>query len=217
MNSDAHLHSPAAERNQGPLLVQLQRLLPALPALPAPPALLASPALGQMLEIASGTGQHAAHFARSLPGWQWQPSDPVAASRVSIAAWCAGAASVQPPLALDVLALPWPVAAAHFDAVFCANMLHIAPWPTCQALMQGAQRCLKPGGLLLIYGPFAEKDVPTAASNLAFDADLRARDSSWGLRELPRVVAVAQAHGLQMQEKISMPANNLLLVFRSAT
>ncbi len=193
-------HSPATERNQGPLLQQLQRLLPTS---------------GHLLEIASGTGQHAAHFSSLLPGWQWQPSDPVAASRASVAAWCAGLARVAPPLALDVLVEPWPVPAAGFDAVFCANMLHIAPWPTCSALMQGAQRCLRPGGLLLIYGPFIEKGVPTAPSNLAFDADLRARNSAWGLRELPRVVAAAQAQGLHLQERVAMPANNLLLVFRS--
>ncbi len=206
MNTEAQLHSPAAERNQGPLLLQLQRLLP-----PSPPE------PGRMLEIASGTGQHAAHFARSLPAWLWQPSDPLAAHRASIAAWCAGAGNVQAALALDVLAHPWPVPAAHFNALYCANMLHIAPWPTCLALMQGAQRCLQAGGLLLVYGPFIETGVDTAASNLAFDTDLRARDSRWGLRELQQVQAVAQAHELHFQAQIKMPANNLLLVFRRAS
>ena len=199
MNTDHRHHSPAAERNRVPLLQQLQRLLPAS---------------GQMLEIASGTGQHAAHFSSLLPGWKWQPSDATDESRASIAAWCAGLANVAKPLALDVLTQPWPVPAASFDAVFCANLLHIAPWPTCSALMQGAQRCLRPGGLLLVYGPFIEADVPTAPSNQAFDADLRARNGAWGLRELPRVVAVAQARGLQLQERVAMPANNLLLVFK---
>ena len=201
MNTEQRQHSPAAERNRVPLLQQLQRLLP--------PS-------GQMLEIASGTGQHAAHFASQLPSWQWQPSDPTEHSLASIAAGCAGLANVARPLALDVLVQPWPVPAASFDAVFCANMLHIAPWPTCSALMQGAQRCLRPSGLLLIYGPFIESGVTTAPSNLAFGADLRARNSAWGLRELPQVVAAAQMQGLQLQERVVMPANNLLLVFMGA-
>lgn len=200
MTSEARKHSPAAERNQGPLLEKLQRLLPTR---------------GQMLEIASGTGQHAAHFARLLPGWQWQPSDPVAVSRASVAAWCEGLPNVEPAVDLDVLRQPWPVPAGTFDGVFCANMLHIAPWPTCTALMQGAQQCLKPGGLLLVYGPFIETDVPTAASNQAFDADLRQRNPAWGLRRLPDVLAQAQACGLQWQARVAMPANNLLLVLRA--
>ena len=196
MPTDPRQHSPAAERNQAPLLQQLQRLLPAS---------------GQMLEIASGTGQHAAHFARSLRGWQWQPSDPVPVSRASVAAWCDGLPNVAPALALDVLAQPWPVPVAGFDAVFCANMLHISPWATCAALVQGAQRCLRPGGLLLIYGPFIEDGVATAAGNLAFDADLRQRDASWGLRRLSDLRAQAQACGLELHERVAMPANNLLL------
>ena len=199
MNTDNRQHSPAAERNRVPLLQQFQRLLP--------PS-------GQMLEIASGTGQHAAHFASQLPSWQWQPSDPTAQSLASIAAWCAGLANVASPLALDVLTQPWPLLPASFDAVFCANMLHISPWPTCGALMLGAQRCLRPSGRLLIYGPFIESGVTTAPSNLAFDADLRARNSAWGLRELPQVVAAAQSQGLQLEERVALPANNLLLVFK---
>ena len=199
MTDDPRQHSPAAERNQAPLLDQLLRLLPAS---------------GQMLEIASGTGQHAAHFARSLGGWHWQPSDSVPASRASVAAWCEGLPNVAPALALDVLARPWPVPAAGFDAVFCANMLHISPWATCAALMQGAQRCLLPGGQLLLYGPYLEDGVPTAAGNVAFDADLRQRDAQWGLRQLSDVLARAQDCGLRLQERVAMPANNLLLVLR---
>ena len=201
MSSDPRKYSPAAERNQAPLLEQLQRLLPAS---------------GDMLEIASGTGQHATHFARSLPAWQWQPSDPEPVSRAAVAAWCDGLPNVAPALALDVLAQPWPVPAAAFDAMFCANMLHISPWATCAALMQGAQRCLRPGGLLLIYGPFIEDDVATATSNLAFDADLRQRDAGWGLRRLPEVLAQARDRGLVLQERVAMPANNLLLALRLA-
>jgi SAM-dependent methyltransferase len=195
---DARQHSPAADRNQASLLQQLQRLLPAQ---------------GRLLEIASGTGQHAAHFARQMPGWHWQPSDATPAAHASITAWCSGLENVAPALVLDVLTLPWPVAAAGFDAVFCANMLHIAPWPTCAALMQGASRCLSAGGLLLVYGPFIQPGVPTAPSNTNFDIDLRARNPAWGLRELPAVVAQAQTQRLALQQAVPMPANNLLLVF----
>ncbi len=199
MTTDARQHSPAAERNQAPLLQQLQRLLPLRCA---------------VLEIASGTGQHAAHFASSTLGWNWQPSDPVAESRASVAAWCAGLPNVAPPLALDVLALPWAVAAGGYGALYCANMLHISPWATCAALMQGAHHSLQPGGLLLVYGPFIQDGVATAASNLAFDADLRARNPAWGLRALAAVAALAQAQGLHLRETVAMPANNLLLVLQ---
>jgi hypothetical protein len=151
-----------------------------------------------------------------LPGWQWLPSDPVPASRASVAAWCDGLPNVWPALALDVLHQPWPVPASTFNAVFCANMLHISPWATCAALMQGAQRCLQPDGLLLIYGPFIEDDVPTGAGNLAFDADLRQRDARWGLRRLADVRDQTQTCGLLLQERVAMPANNLLLALRLA-
>ncbi len=203
--TDTRQHSPAAERNQAVLLPHLQRLLP-------PTA--------KVLEIASGTGQHAAHFAGAMPAWQWQPSDPSADARASIVAWCAASPGVLPPLALDVMTAPWPVPAATadtaFDAVFCANMIHISPWPTCAALMQGSQRCLRPGGLLLLYGPFIEDGVPTAPSNLAFDADLRQRNPQWGLRALNDVLVQAQTCQLSLAERVSLPANNLLLVLRAA-
>ena len=194
---DARLHSAAAERNRVPLLAALQRLLPPQ---------------GQALEIASGTGQHAAHFAAALPGWRWQPTeaDPLLAD--SIRAWCRDLPNVATPLPLDVTAPVWPAVPAVADLLFCANLLHIAPWSTTPALMQGAARHLAPTGLLCIYGPFIENDVPTAASNLAFDADLRRRDPAWGLRRLPDVLAEAAAAGLHLQERLPMPANNLLLV-----
>jgi SAM-dependent methyltransferase len=198
--------SPAAERNRVPISEVLLRLLP--------PA-------GRALEIASGTGQHAVHFARTLPGWRWQPSDPSDAARASIASWIAdeGATTIAAPLALDVLAPAdaWPVAAGAFDLVFCANMLHISPWGTCAALMAGAARALRPGGRLVTYGPYLEDEVETAPSNLAFDADLKARDASWGLRRREDVAAVASTAGLAFVERVAMPSNNLLLVFvRSA-
>jgi hypothetical protein len=189
--------SPAAERNRAPLLAELQRLLPAQ---------------GVMLEIASGSGQHAAHFAAGLPGWQWWPTEFNADALPGIAAWCADLANVARPLPLDVLAPAWPGVPAPVDALFCANLLHIAPWAATAGLMQGAARQLAPQGLLLLYGPFIENGMATAASNLAFDADLRARNPAWGLRRWADVQAQAQAAGLALRERVALPANNLLLV-----
>ncbi len=178
------------------------------------------PAQGVALEIASGTGQHAAWFAAGLPGWQWQPSDAQADAFGSIAAWCAqaGVANVREPVVLDVLAPRWPASgaafAAPFDAIYCANMLHISPWATCAALMQGAARHLAPQGALVTYGPYLERDVPTSPGNRAFDASLRQRNPAWGLRSLEDVTHQATLAGLRLSERFEMPANNLLLVFR---
>lgn len=193
--------SPAAERNRQPILNALLAVLPPT---------------GRALEIACGTGQHAVHFARALPGWRWQPSDPSASARESTAAWIAdeGLANVDPPLDLDVQASPWPVRAGVFDLVFCANMLHISPWATCAALMAGAGRALRPGGVLVTYGPYLEDGVETAAGNVAFDEDLRRRDPSWGIRRREDVAATAEAAGLAFEQRVAMPANNLVLVFR---
>jgi Protein of unknown function (DUF938) len=194
------LHSPAAERNAWPLLAELRRLLPAE---------------GVMLEIASGTGQHAAAFSAGLPGWHWQPTEADAALLPSIGAWCAGLSRVRAPVTLDVGAPAWPAEVpAAIDAMFCANMIHISPWPVTCALMRGAARHLKHGGWLLTYGPYLEDGVETAQSNLAFDADLRRRDARWGLRRLAEVATEADASGLDLSERIAMPANNLLLVWR---
>lgn len=191
-------HSPAAERNSGPILAELQRLLP--------PA-------GLLLEIASGTGQHAAHCSAALPGWRWLPSDFDAGNLPSIAAWCAGLERVLEPLQLDVCQSPWPGLASQVDAVFCANLIHISPWACCAGLMQGAARHLSPQGLLITYGPYLEDGVPTSQGNLAFDADLRARNPAWGLRRREEVVAEAAKAGLVLRERVVMPANNLLLVW----
>ena len=201
MDTDSRHHSPAAERNQGPILEVLQRLLPAR---------------GVALEIASGTGQHAAYFSAALAGWRWQPTDAEARSLASIAAWCAGLGNVVAPIQLDVLAAHWAGAPEQVDAIFCANLLHISPWATCAALMQGAARHLAPQGLLLLYGPYLVDGEPVAAGNLAFDADLRARDPAWGLRRLADVIAQAEAAGLRLRERVPMPANNLLLVLARA-
>jgi len=198
MNTDARRHSAPAERNREPIATELRRLLPAQ---------------GMALEIASGTGQHAAHFAAALPGWRWQPSDGDARSLASIAAWCEGVPNVLPPLQLDVLAAEWRGVPTNVDTIFCANMLHISPWATCAALMQGAARHLSERGLLLLYGPYVVDGEPTAPSNAAFDADLRARDPAWGLRRLADVCGEAAVSGLQLRERLSMPANNLLLAF----
>lgn len=197
-------HSPAAERNRQPILEALRRVLPAR---------------GLALEIASGTGQHAVWFAAGLPRWTWQPSEADADMLPAIAARMAqaGASNIRPPVLLDVLADTWPAAGpaftGRFDAVFCANLLHIAPWPTCAALMRGCARHLAPGGMLVTYGPYLEADVPTAPGNLAFDQSLRARDPAWGIRWLQDVAQEAQRAGLSLQARHAMPANNLLLVF----
>lgn len=198
MHPDPRLRSAAAERNQSPILAELKRLLP--------PA-------GLLLEIASGSGQHAAHAAAALPLWRWQPSEADAGALASIRAWCQGLPNVLSPVLLDVLAPDWPGVPTSVDAIFNANMLHIVPWPVCAALMQGAARYLATQGLLVIYGPYLVEGEIAAASNLAFDTDLRLRNAAWGLRRLADVQAQAQRFGLQLQEQVSMPANNLLLVF----
>lgn len=201
MTDDPRRHSPAAERNAAPILAELQRLLPPC---------------GLLLEVASGTGQHAAHCSAGLPGWRWQPSEADADALPSIGAWCQGLPRVLPPLQLDVLQPQWPGVPAQVDAIYCANLIHIAPWACCTALMQGAARHLAPQGLLLTYGPYLEDAVPTAPGNRAFDADLRARNPAWGLRRREDIQAEAARAGLVLRERVAMPANNLLLVWARA-
>ncbi|CAN7541753.1 DUF938 domain-containing protein [Variovorax paradoxus] len=200
-------HSPAADRNKQPILEALARILGER---------------GSALEIASGTGQHAAWFAAAMPGWTWQPTDADARMLPAIASRVAQAAlpNLRAPLPLDVMAPQWPSQGAafargeeKFDAIYCANMLHIAPWAACAALMQGAARHLLADGLLVTYGPYFEEEAPAAPSNLAFDQDLRARNSEWGIRRLEDVAAEARRAGLALRERHAMPANNLLLVF----
>jgi SAM-dependent methyltransferase len=175
------------------------------------------PHQGLMLEVASGTGQHAAHLAALLPGWQWQPTDADPGALASISAWCEGLANVRTPLLLDVTAPAWPGVPDGVDAAFCANMIHISPWAACGGLLHGAARHLSPSGVLVLYGPYFEEGVAAAPSNLVFDASLRERNPAWGIRRLPEVLAVARAAGLQLRERVAMPANNLLLVLdRSA-
>ena len=201
------VHSAAAERNREPILACLRAWL--------------GPA-GRALEIASGTGQHAAHFAAALPGWSWQPTDLAATHFGSIAGWAAraGARNVRTPLRLDVLQPAWPCEGSPFeggfDLIYCANMLHIAPWACCAALMQGAARSLAPHGMLVTYGPYLEDGVPTAQGNRAFDASLREQDPAWGIRRLEDVAATAARSGLALRERHALPANNLLLVWSRA-
>ncbi len=208
MPSSDRLFSPAAERNRQPMADVLRRVLPPE---------------GRALEIASGSGQHVAWFARELPGWVWQPTDFDAASLPSIAAWRVAQPedgadvdgplpNVAPPIQLDVCAEPWPVA-GEFDALVCANMLHISPWACCAGLMRGAQRHLARDGLLITYGPYLADDIQTAPGNLAFDADLRQRDPAWGIRRQEDVVAQAREAGLRLSARVAMPADNLMLVF----
>ncbi len=132
-----------------------------------------------------------------------------------IDARCAGITNVQPAVHIDVLRQPWPLPSAGFGAIYCANMLHISPWATCAALMRGAAMHLETKGMLLLYGPYRQPGVPTAPSNEAFDAQLKAQNPAWGLRELSDVTHEAQAASLSLQDVITMPANNLLLVFRA--
>lgn len=187
--------SPAADRNREPLLGVLRELLPAN---------------AEVIEIASGTGQHAQHFASAQPGWRWQPTEADEQLLNVIAARCADLPNVAAPWRLNVLDLPTLPAV---DAVVAVNLIHIAPWQACTALMQLAAACLRPGGHLVLYGPFVVDGEPTAPSNLAFDADLRTRNREWGVRCLQDVVEAAQAGGLRFERRISMPANNLTVVF----
>jgi hypothetical protein len=197
MHPDNLPFSPAAERNASPILAELERLLPRQ---------------GAALELASGTGQHAAHFAAALPAWHWQPTETDAGALPAIAARCAAVANVRPPLQLDVTTNPWAGVPTAVDAIYCANLLHIAPWAITSALMRGAGRHLKVEGLLLLYGPFLEAGVATAPSNLAFDADLKRRNHAWGLRPLAAVLEEGREAGLRLRDRLTMPANNLLVV-----
>lgn len=191
--------SAAAERNKAPILAVLRTVLPRH---------------ARVLEIAAGTGQHAAHFAAAEPGWDWLPSDADAGALPGIAANCAGLGNVRAPLRLDVSGSPWPVAPAAYDAVYCANLVHIAPWACCPALLQGAATCLRRGGVLVLYGAYLVEGEATAPSNLAFDADLRARDPAWGLRRLDDVSRAAAAVGFSLERRLPMPAHNWSVVFR---
>ncbi len=205
---DARQYAPATLRNREPILQILSDILPAT---------------GTVLEVSSGTGEHAAFFAPQLQPLQWIPSDPNPIARSSIAAWRSHsqAQSLYPPLALDACAAVWPVEREEFPAdwrdivaIVNINMIHIAPWKACLGLMAGAARILPPEGLLYLYGPFKREGKHTAASNAAFDASLRSQDPEWGVRDLEDVVRAAGDRGLQLARTEAMPANNLSVVFK---
>ena len=188
-----------AERNKGPILDVLARVLPAR---------------GVVLEIASGTGQHVVHFAKALPGLAWQPSDPDPELRYSIALRVGEErlANVKPPLDFDVTKLPWPLQTA--DAVVCINMTHVAPWSATLALLNGAKALLPAGHVLFLYGPYRRFGQHTSKSNEQFDSDLRAQDPEWGLRDLEAVSEAAASSGFVLAEVVEMPANNFSLIFK---
>lgn len=194
---DSRRHAPATERNRAPILEALHRFLPPR---------------GLVLEVASGTGQHAAAFAEALPGVTWQPSDPDPDLRDSIRAWAAATRlpNLREPLDVDAAAADWPIGNA--DAVVCINMIHIAPWEAALGLFAGAARLLPAGGPLLLYGPFQRGGRHSAPSNAAFDADLKARNPAWGVRDLDAVERAAASFALA--DVAEMPANNLTVVLR---
>ena len=220
---DRRQYAPATGRNRDAILAVLERVLPET---------------GRVVEIGAGSGEHAAYFAPRFPALVWQPTEPDADGRASIAAWAeaANVPNLRPPLDLDVTAAVWPITEA--DAVFCANMIHIAPWPCCLGLMAGAGRILGPrgedgdsgfrgtppapeadrgqqkAGVLVLYGPFKRDGEHTAPSNADFDAGLRNRDPAWGVRDLGEVAEAALDNGLALEETVDMPANNLMAIFR---
>ena len=201
-SADGRLSSPSASRNKQPIGEVFSRVLP--------PS-------GLVLEVGSGTGEHAVHFARLMPRLTWQPSEQDADCLRSISAW--ESADAQPnlrsPLYLDINAETWPIEAA--DAIVSINLIHIAPWSATHALMRGASRTLVPAGLLCLYGPFQMQGMHTSVSNRAFDEQLRVANSEWGVRDLDEVSAVANVEGLKCMEIVEMPANNLIVVFRKVT
>lgn len=195
---DARLFAPATQRNRDAILAVLRTVLPPR---------------GLVLEIASGSGEHAVHFARALPELTFQPSDPSPDALASIAAWAAqaGTPNLRPPLLLDASAPDWPLPAA--DAVICINMIHIAPWSAAQGLVRGAAGLLPPGAPLYLYGPYRRPDRALEPGNAAFDASLRERNPDWGLRGLDAVAELARDAGFGEPEVTEMPANNLSVVF----
>lgn len=202
--SDLRQFAPATQRNREAIAAILQQYLPSQ---------------GSILEIASGTGEHAQFFAPLFaPRW-WIPSDPDPQCRASITAWQAHQPfeNLQPPLDLDVTQCPWAIEQQPLlepiTAIVAINMIHISPWAATLALLDGATRILPPNGVLYLYGPYHQATVPTAPSNEAFDQSLKARNPAWGLRQLETVTAAAQERGLIQRAVVSMPANNLSVVF----
>ncbi|MXP13580.1 DUF938 domain-containing protein [Altererythrobacter confluentis] len=192
-------HAPATARNSAAIAAILARELPAC---------------GTILEIASGTGEHAVYFAREFPSLVWQPSDSDLEALASINAWRtqAGLDNLLAAAEIDAASLHWPVETA--DAIVCINMVHISPWSAAEGLFRHAGRILASGAPLILYGPFAEKNLPTAPSNIAFDASLRQHDPAWGLRDVSALDELASHCGMRRTARHVMPANNLMLVYR---
>lgn len=198
-SSDPRQFRPHVPRNRDPILDVLRLILPPK---------------GLVLEVASGSGEHAAYFAQNLRALDWQPSDPDQEALASATAHRAEASlpNLLPPLPLDVTAAQWPVDRA--DAVICCNMIHIAPWAASEGLIAGSARVLPAGGLLYLYGPYKIGGRHTAPTNQAFDERLRAQNPAWGIRDLDDVTALAARHGFALAETVPMPANNLSVIFR---
>lgn len=205
MNSptDTRQYAPATQRNREPILEVLLKVLPSS---------------GNILEIASGTGEHAVFFASNLYPRQWIPSDPNPLLRESINAWRDRTPldNLHPPLAIDARDSVWSIEERKIEigAIVNINMIHIAPWSACLGLMAGANRLLAAGGILYLYGPYKQGGKHTASSNIAFDESLRAQNPQWGVRNLEDVIKVANTQGLRLLEIIQMPANNLSVVFQ---
>ena len=199
--SDARRSAPHVARNAGPIADVLRGLLPDK---------------GLVLEIASGTGEHALYFAQAFPGLTFQPSDPDPAALASIESWRSevGASNLLPPVRLDARENEWPLDRA--DAILCINMVHISPWAATEGLFAGAARLLPTGALLYLYGPYRRDGYPIALSNEAFDSSLKSRNADWGLRNVEALVALGAANGIGFERWVEMPANNLSLIFRRA-
>ena len=194
-------HAPATQRNREAIAAVLMEELPAS---------------GTVLEVASGTGEHAVYFAACFPGLVWQPSDPSEEALASIRAWReeAGEKNLRVPLQIDAAGETWPVDQA--DAIVCINMVHISPWTASQGLFAGAAKLLPADAPLILYGPYLEALVETAQSNLDFDASLKARNPQWGLRHLSDMDQLAATYGFRRTARHAMPANNLTLVYRKS-
>lgn len=205
VSADQRMFSPSVARNSAPILAVLKRVLPTR---------------GAVLEIGCGTGEHAVCFAGAMPNLTWQPSDPDVDARTSTSSWIkfAGLKNVLAPRDIDVCSGQWGVEqTGHFGAIVSINMIHIAPWAASLGLFAGAGRLLHAGGLLLLYGPFMRDGAHNAPSNAAFDAALKERNPSWGVRDIADLEQVGEAAGLNLRETIEMPTNNMLLVFSSGS
>jgi len=199
---DLRRYYPATERNRDSIVSVLRRVLPQS---------------GLILEVASGSGEHAAHLATVFQNLVWQPSDrdPELLDSIAAHADASGAANILRPLVLDVAAHPWPIDRAA--AVLCINMIHISPWSACQMLLKGAGALLAEGGVLYLYGPYKRRGRHTAPTNAAFDASLRQQNPAWGLRAVEDVESEARQYGLRLEEIVDMPANNFSLILRKAS